>query len=221
MTFDEIVADVMDRLNLTSDEATARIGKYVNQRFKRVVSSVGLESAVRTTTEADAVIANRYLTFGGGGEDEDSVIKLLAVYDATTTPNRVISEISFDQMRNTMPHSEPAQQYAISLMGNKSVQIFMDCTPTTTFTLTADVIANSDTLADDDEPTFAENFHDILVFGAKADELKKMEKFDLAKDAEKDYQERIADLRFFIVKSAYLDSRQGDRRRRPYTVPMV
>ncbi len=60
-----------------------------------------------------------------------------------------------------------------------------------------------------DTPTFPEQFHDILVYGAMAIELDKMEKPDRQAAAEARFQGRLSELRFFIATSAYLTIYQG------------
>lgn len=63
MTFTQIVAKIADRLNLTSAAALTRIGEEVNERYREVVSGVGLQGSVRTTASATATVGSRYLTF--------------------------------------------------------------------------------------------------------------------------------------------------------------
>lgn len=124
-------------------------------------------------------------------------------------PQRILDEVSFDDLRNQLLGTQPPQQYAISRMGASSVTIFLDCLPTSVFILSADVYERTATLSGNNEPAFDENFHDILIHGGKVVELLKMEKPDLAAAAEADYQRRLGDLRYFIAKSAYLSIYQG------------
>lgn len=128
----------------------------------------------------------------------------------------VLNELSFDEMRNNIISTQPPQNYAVSRMGANSVTIYLDCAPTTVFILSADVLESTTTLSGTNEPVFDENYHDILVHGGKVPELLKMEKADLSNGAEEDYQRRLADLRFFIAKSAYMDIFPGKRDRRGY-----
>lgn len=213
MTFDEIVSRVCDRLNLTSTEAITRVGQFVNDRYRQVVASVGLQPSILTTAIGLTVNGSRYVSFGPT-DDQGGVIKILAVYDATVTPERVFSEATFDTLRNALVTSWPPRRYAISNMASDTVTIFLDAeAEADDVVLTADVLSNSDTLADDSEPVFGENFHDILVFGAMSDELDKMEKPSLSDKQEKKFQARLSDLRLFIATSNYLDIVQGARSR--------
>ncbi len=206
MNFTELVTEVLERLNLSSTDATARIGRVVNERYRWLASSIGMETTVRGTATANTVVGNRSLTFG---PKPIGVEKLFAVYDATTTPFTVLDELSFDEMRNRQVGTDPPQRYAIQLMAATSVTILLDCTPATIYTLTADVETTLATLSGLNVPAFPESYHDALIYGAMATELEKMEKYDLAKAQEKRFEERASQLRLFIAKSAYLDFYQG------------
>lgn len=214
MTFDQIEQEVMDRLNLTSTDARARIGRSINERYRWVTSSIGLQTATRTVVTGTAVIANQYITFTG-------ITKVLAVYDNTVTPPRFLHEGTIDDVRQNRSSAEPVRTYAVYRMGASTVTILLDCLATTAFVLTADGYTLAPLLIGTVIPAFNEDYHDILIYGAMATELKKMEKPQLAVDAELTYQSRIADLRMFIAKSAYLDIAQGlrgGRSRSPYMV---
>lgn len=63
MTFDAIVAKVADRLNLTSTAATTRIGEEVNDRYREIMSGVGLQTSIRTTTTKQVTAGNRLVVF--------------------------------------------------------------------------------------------------------------------------------------------------------------
>lgn len=121
----------------------------------------------------------------------------------------VLTEETFDWLRNQPLSTQPAQIYAISRMGSTSVTIYLDCIPTSVFILSADVMQSTVTLSGTDEPLFDQNYHDILVHWGKVPELLKMEKKDLSEAAEKDGQKRLDELRYFIIKSAYLDIYQS------------
>jgi hypothetical protein len=65
--------------------------------------------------------------------------------------------------------------------------------------------------ADGDEPTFPADFHDILVEGARYEELRKMDKMmPLAQEAYGRFEKRMSDLRYFLAKSAYLKTKTYD-----------
>lgn len=204
MTFLELVNEVTDRLNLTSDQAISRVGREINSRYKRVTSSIGLVTSRRLADVAvQTVTDNRYLTFTG-------IEKVLSVLDVTDPDNPVVLvERGFDEM-NTLPLTggQP-RNYAVSTMGANYVIIYVDSDIVEDAFIKADGLELADTLSGSMTPAFAESFHDALVFGAVADELRKMEKIQLAKDAEEDFERRVSDLRMFIAVSGFKDIYQG------------
>ena len=101
------------------------------------------------------------------------------------------------------------REYAVYAMGANTVTIYLDSLPDTAYALYASGLDDATTLSGAAVPAFSESFHDVLILGAVADELRKMEKFQLARDAESDFERRLSDLRMFIAKSAYLDIYQG------------
>lgn len=199
MTFVEIVNRVAGRLNLSSPEAISRIGEEVNDRYRRVCAAIGMETTTRETVTADTAEGVQTLTF-------TNVVKLFTVLDEDGEP---LDEVSYTYLIGQTPHGDPPQAYAIKTMGATSVTILLDCEPESSYTLSADALVIVSTLSGVAVPAFSENFHDILVLGALADELDKMEKRTLADKKEAQYTQRLSDLRYFIAKSAYLDIYQG------------
>ncbi len=97
----------------------------------------------------------------------------------------------------------------VSVSGASTVTIYLDCIPATIYALTADALVNLSTLSGSMIPAFAEDYHDLLVLGAMATEYDKMEKTPLADKKEKQYEDRLSQLRMYIAKSAYKDIVQG------------
>lgn len=203
----------MQRLNLTSTDAETRVKDEVNEVYRELVSSMGLETSIRGVTTALTTTGSRYVTFGGSGEDDDRVLKLLSVFlpsDVAPPPYSVLTSYTFDELRNTIAGSWPPTQYAISRMGSATVEIFLDAeAPDSLQELNADCLLASDTMTDADSPFFPENFHDLLVYGVMAIELDKMEKEERAAKAQAKFEKRAADLRMFIAKDAYIAIHQG------------
>lgn len=206
MTFTDIQTDIAERMSLTSDTALARIGRSINERYRWMSSSMGLDTMVRTVAVGRTIVANRSIVFG---PTPIPVEKILSVYNTAYTPARVLTEFSFDELRNMSVGTDPPSQYAIQLMGAKTVTIFLNVTPTTVYTLTADVMSNQATLSGLMVPAFTESFHDILFYGSMATEYDKMEKPTLAAKFEGRYEQRLGEYRLFIAKSAYKDIHQG------------
>jgi len=204
MNFSEIVSETMDRLNLTSTTATTRVGKMVNDRLKRLTSSIGLETSRRLSTSTLVTVGSNTLTFPG-------VEKILAVFErlSSTSKDTMLNQLTADEMHVWPVSSQPPRNYAITNMHTNSVSIMIDCIPTTAFTLYADGQVSLITLSGTMSPDFSESYHDILVFGAMADEYRKMEKLALMQDAEANYERRLSDLRMWIAKNGYLDLYPG------------
>lgn len=220
MTFTELVQSVAKRTNLTSETALDRIGEEINERYKWMATSIGFNTVARRVAKASTTQDSRYLTFGPGPQIL-GVQKVLSVFNAGYNPPLVLGEITFDQMRNQVPGTDPAQQYAFAEMGAKSVTIWLDANPGSVYELSADVLASVATLQGDDEPAFSENFHDILFYGAMAAEYDRMEKPTQASKKEKQFEDRLAELRLFIAKSAYLNIYQNRTGLGNTSVPLV
>lgn len=215
MTFDEIVSEVCDRLNLTSDEAVERVGKEVNRRYRRVTSSIGMISTRRIHVSVDCV---------GDTADQtvEGIEKIISVSVSSEDPYRVLSEVTYEEMVAIIPDTQRATCYAIKRHFSGEVDIrlnFEAPTPDGTLTLDVEGYELASDLSDDIEPAFPESFHELLVMGAMADEYRKMEKPALSRDCEMDYERLISDLRLFLAKSSYLDLVQGqldNRTLRPF-----
>lgn len=205
MTFAEIQQEIAERLNLTSATALARIGRSINERYRLVASTLGLQTTARSTATASTVIGNRSVTFGPAPRVE----KLYMVYDASVTPPRLLDSLLFDELRLHSIGTDPPRAYAIQRMGADTVTILLNCVPTSVYSLTADVLANVAVLAGGAQPAFAESFHDLLIHGGLSTELEKLEKYDLAKTQQLHYEQRLSDLRFFIAKNAFTGFYQG------------
>jgi hypothetical protein len=208
VTFAEIVSAVQSRLNLTSTESATRIGITVNDRYKRITSAIGINLSRRTTVQANVTVGVSTLNFA-------ACEKVINVVDRSATPYRVLTECTVEQLRAEQPSSNlTPRKYAILSVDAHSVTILIDCVPQSAFTLYADAYGRASTLSGTQEPAFEEDFHDVLLHGALADEYRKMEKPAYARESESLYQERLSDLRMFRTKSSYLDIMQGGNTRR-------
>lgn len=213
MTFTDIVNQVAEDLNLTSTDAINRIGRHVNRQYNRLLALPWLQISRRGTVSQPTTVGVRYLMF--------PVTKLYSVFDPNRD-NQTLGERTFDEMRNMIVRSDPPNEYAIARADASSVTLFLDCTPATVYSLTADAELRVITLSGNQVPGFNEDFHDILIYGAKELELLKMEKADLAAEARGDWDQRLSDLKFHIAKTSYLDYLQGkDRQDAPAFVNTI
>lgn len=202
MIFDELVSETAERLNLTSDEAKGRVGRGINSRYRRLTSSIGLETTRRTQVSTSAQVGNQTMTFTG-------IEKVLAVIDKSSGVDVPLVQITPDEMHVAPLSNQPPRHFSVNRVYATSIDILVDCIPTSAFTLYADGYITISTLSGNGVPAFPESFHDILIFGAMADEYRKMEKMQLYQLCEADYEKRLSDLRMLIAKSGWQDQYQG------------
>ena len=207
MTFLEIQNQVMDRLNLTSDDARTRIKTEINLRYAEVQSSVNLSRTRRSVLQFTTVSGNSLTTCSG-------IAKVLSIFDPVYLM-RPLQEVSLNEIR--LLDAPSAVQgipylYAIQHQEARSVTLRLFPQPQQVQTLQSDaLVSGTNMTADDDEPAFPEDFHDILVLGPCADELLKMDNQRLAQEAmEKRFEKRLGELRYFIIKSTTLNLSQRD-----------
>lgn len=209
MTFDELVQEAMDRLNLTSEDARTRVSGRINDRYRRVTSSIGIITSRRVTRDITINPAVSTSLPDYTVVDMGKVLKVSRQVPGERL--RLLDNCTYDDVSNLSNVRDGLpNKWAVKRMGSTSTTITLDAYDhTNPFTLKFEGYELTDVLADDAEPAFPADFHDILVEGAMSDELRKMEKSDLAQIAENKYEQRLSDLRMFIAKSAYLDMIQG------------
>jgi hypothetical protein len=166
LTFDEIVAEVMDRQNLSSEDALARVKSSVNERYRWLRTATGLQVTTTEAQPASTEINNRLLTF------RMAKIRRIYIPVAPMTP-WVLNEQTMDYMRNTVPISDPPQNYALYKWGATTVQVYLDSVPTTVYTILADGDIVAAKLDGPMIPPFPEDFHDALIYGAMEVEYQK------------------------------------------------
>lgn len=204
MTFKNLQDRVMGRLNLTSTEARTRIKAFLNERYRKLQTSVGL-GRVRFGTVGFNTVAGTF-TYSPA-----TLIKPMTImYPAG---NRVLAQKSMDEIRMMDPDSsqtgEP-EAFVLQQFGATTCTIYVWPKPAGIYALSVDgIIAGTDMSGDSDVPVIPEDFHDILEFAATADELMKMEKPTLADKMETKVELRTRELRYFIGKSTYLGLQQG------------
>ena len=205
MTFDEIVTEVKERLDLTSTEATARIGRLTNDKYKEITADVGLATTRRTTVSTLAVAGTSTLIFTG-------IEKIINVVDRTSTKHKVLDEVTMEELREeaTFPTSNKPRRFAVQSTTATTVTILMDVVPSgAAFTLYADGYANMSTLSGTNVPVFAESYHNVIIWAVLGDEYRRLMRMDLARDADEKYKDRLGKLRLFIASKAYLDLYQN------------
>lgn len=204
MTFTELRTEIMDRLNLTSTTAQTRVERAINRIYRRVTTSIGLELSRRTVIQQAVSIGVSSVVF-------TNTEKVVNVYNRNVSPYRGLELVTIDELEALQPFvaGDSPRKYALQSQTSDTVTVLIDCIPQTAFVLYADVHAAVPTLSGSNEPAFPESFHDVIVEGVLADELRKMEKGQLAGMAKAEYDRILSDLRMWIAKTGALDNYQG------------
>lgn len=203
MTFNDIVTEIKERLNLTSATATTRVGRLVNICYKRVTSSIGLRTSRFGTVSANMSIGSADVTFAG-------VEKVERVWVTSGGSISRLREVTPETLRNTDTVSGTTpRQFAVINQTSDTVTIRLDIQAEAANAIYADAHVVASTLSGTDEPAFPESFHDVLVEGVLADELRKINQPQLARISQQLYKERLSDLQHWMGKSAFLTIMQG------------
>lgn len=195
MTFDQIVARVQARMNLTSPTSTTNIGNDVNDCYKEVASSIGIKVVERQVVTATTTINNRYLVF--------TCEKVLSVFNANFTPPLMMDEDDFEEVRDGLIENDPPTKWAVSTTTATTVTVILGSIPATQYVLSADAMVNVATLSGTQVPAFAEDYHDILVWGAMEIQYDKLEKVTMAQKFAAKKEKRLAEFRYYLACSAY------------------
>jgi hypothetical protein len=203
MTFLELQDRVMDRLNLSTDAARARLSSFLNERLRNVQTSCNLGRTRRGTVEEDTTPDDTDLVV-------TSAIKPFTISMADNRP--ALREVTVDQIRNLLPTQAAGRptHYAVKSFQAGGFTLELYPKPEAVYTLVIDgLLAGADLVDDTDVPGFPEDFHDILIFGAMADEYDHFDKPEQAMKQESKFEKRLRDLRYFLAKSTYLTRIQG------------
>lgn len=209
MTFSDVQTEVLDRLALSSSDASTRIGREINKYYKQITTEIGLAQASArpaTAQSANTTIGSQEVTF-------TSMEKITRVYYLSGSRKVFLDEVTFDELREENPTTaDTPTRWAVKSYTNDDVVILIDKLAETQYALKADGFAIVATLSGSNTPQFPESFHDILVEAVLVDEYMRMEKFDLSEKSEQRFMKRMSDLRMWAAKSAYLDIQQGRQR---------
>jgi hypothetical protein len=140
-----------------------------------------------------------------------NVEKIITVVNRAVSPYKTLDLLTLEELRVKMPYvaGDTPTCYAIHSHTADTVTIEINCVPQTAFTLYADAHQVVADLSGSNEPAFPESFHDVLIEGVMSDELRKMEKPQMAMMAQKEYERILSDLKFWVVKENALDTYQG------------
>ena len=203
MTFTELVDDVLDEMRLTTADATTRVGRKINRRYRRVRRAVGLNDVRRKTFSFPLALNTRTQTVNG-------IQKLNAIVDNTdTSAPRVLYEILDSEMDEVVPTENFPERWSVKRVGAQVVTIKLDTNPTEARSLDITGDQSPVTLVGGAIPDFPEDFHEMLFIGACADELRKAEKVAQARDKDKEFEELLAELRYYMATRQMLTIQQG------------
>jgi hypothetical protein len=209
VTFTEIVERIAERLNIppTATSSLARIGKAVNDVYREVTTSIGIDPSRRVVSATGTTaLGIQTVTFNG-------IEKIERIVDDSSGSIKIIPEVTFEQIREINPGlSDNIRKWAVESWTGTSVTIRIDVLPQTVFNLKADGSATVATLDAADVPAFPESFHDILIDGVLAEEFMKQEKAGLSDRAQARFEKRLSDLRMWRAKSISMIIRGAENR---------
>lgn len=187
MTFTEIVTQVSNDLNLRGPETLDRIGQKVNARYREVLRRLGMNVYSRTEVQVDLQAGSQDQIY----DLDDPVLgRLVALYwapDATDdnpTPRpTMLDELTFEEMKEVVPTTDRPRKWCKTRVGNNWTEFKIDSTIPDGASVVIEGEEVPTVLESDAEPQFESIYHDILVYGAKADEFIKMKTADARANA--------------------------------------
>lgn len=195
VTFSEIKAEILSRMNLTSAEADTRVGRAINRHYQRITASLNLDATRFTTVNATMSLGIRTVTFTG-------LEKIDRILDTTDSTNpRLIPQVSLHQLRSTAPGSADPTMWAPQNVTAGSMTALFDTVPQSAYSLQADGWCSLATLSGDDEPAFPASYHDIITWAVLSEELRRKEKLDIAETYRADADQLLEDLQFYLADS--------------------
>lgn len=205
MTFTDIVAMAATDLNITQASSITRIGTHVNRRYRKIMRRLGL--SVFSRVEFDFVCTPGTQTQTVLSSNTPVITRIVNIFyqPTPTTKARKLEEYTYDELRVMIANVDPPRYWAKKKMASETVTFMIDSTVPNGLTLALECEATKSTLAGTDVPGFSEEFHEILVVGAKADELLKMEKPTLAREFKTQFEEDLNELAYKAVVGAALD----------------
>jgi hypothetical protein len=177
MTFTEIVAQICLDLNLRGPETLERVGQKVNGRYREILRRLGMNVYSRTEVDINLSAGTQDQIYD---LDDPTLGRLVALFWAPTptdsNPNPrpiMLDELTYEEMKEVIPSTDRPRRWAKVRVGNNWTQFKIDSTIPDGATVTVEGEEVPTVLEGDASPQFEEIYHDLLVFGGKADELYK------------------------------------------------
>jgi hypothetical protein len=189
----------MARTNLTTTAARDRIKAYVNERLRRVATSTNV-GRVRFGSVSINTVANVNTITSTG------LVKIVTA--SIPAENQILDERTTDQLRSydtDVSQNGVPRFFAVKAVNATTLTVQLYPEPDAIYAVVLEgILTGTDLSADADVPGLPEDFHDVLIFGALADELPHLQRTDEAAYYEDKFEKRLSDLKYFLAKSAYL-----------------
>lgn len=165
MTFKQIQDDALERLNNNSNEARIRIRRFINEWNRRLCVEAGLGMLRDAETTLSTVAGTDEYALAAG------VAKIRGIQDETN--GNALAEVSLEWMRQVDPEDDMTGDPLYYAM-RSARKIKVKPVPSANGTLTLDYEATISDMDDDaDAPQVPEEFHYLLVLGARINEYEK------------------------------------------------
>lgn len=198
-------------LNITDATSITRIGTHVNRRYRKVLRRLGVEVFSRVEFDFTCTPSTQTQTVADNNDPVITrIINIFYEVDANTRP-RKLEEITYDEMKAKVPTEDIPIYWAKKRLGSDTATFMIDSTIPDGLTLVLECEETKSTLSGSDVPNFFEEFHEILVIGAKIDELLKKDKPTLARVFKDEFDETLNELALKAVIGASMDIVQNKR----------
>lgn len=215
MTADQIRDRVANRLNLTTDDALARITDSINERYRQVRTAIGMRAVNRDNIVISSVIGSSNIVV--------SAVNIYSVRNPAYAPPDYLTFVPWETFQQLALGSDPPTRWSIRYTAATTITIVIDVVPASVYNLYADADLALTDISGSDEPAFTEDFHDILELWAMGVELEKKQVFEAAKDKKMESNARLDELKFYQAKMQYKGVKMGSgspRRGRSNRLPV-
>jgi hypothetical protein len=191
-TFKQIQDDVLERIGNSAVEARVRVKRFVNEWHRRLCTEAGIGMVRDAETTLTLVAGTDEYTLAA------AIRRIRGIQDETR--GTALDERSLEWMRQVDPDdsmSGDPQYYAM----RSDRKIKLKPVPSGTQNLTIDYETRVVDLDDDaDEPLIPEDFHYLLVLGARINEYEKNDDMGRMQAAQKEMGSGIGRMKFWIAQ---------------------
>lgn len=199
-----MVTDICGRMNLVSDDAIARVGQELNDHYRRVTATVGLEPLRYVTRTAQTQLTSDTVTFTG-------IEKIDRVFERDADGViHTLKPVPVAQLRQSRELQGNRYCYCILHQVADSITIQLPGLALAITDLYADGWSTLADMTGSDKPAIPESFHNIIVNNTLGDECLRKEKTELADRFYAMADTGLKELRFHIADAPPIDWRQGD-----------